>query len=338
MPTTVAVTGSSGFLGAALVARFESMGVRTIGLDLADPAAGCAPSQFYRGDIRDTRWCEKTAAGCDVVIHAAAAVPLTKDRAMHEINVTGARNIAAAARGAAAFIHISSSAVYGVPATLPVRTTAPLRPVERYGRSKLLAEHAVRDALGDATRLTVLRPRTVVAPSRGGLFSFLFDAIHAGTALPVFGADTVIQFVHLDDVVDAVVTAAAPSFTTGVVNLGAPDPRPLAIHLAELVAHANSDAAVWVLPPRLASWAAGALCATNVLPFAPWHTKTYGRSFVVDLEELRASGIEPKFSNHATLLDAFDRHRVLDGASPHTAALSSALLSQTLRLVRKVCR
>lgn len=337
MSNLVAITGSSGFLGAALVARFESLGIHTVGLDLRDPDPTSEPSQFYRGDIRDPRWCVKALAGCDLVVHAAAAVPLTRHAEMHEINVTGSHNVAMAAQNAKTFLHVSSSAVYGIPSSLPVRTTDQLKPVERYGRSKLLAENAVRTALSPSTRLTILRPRTVIGPTRGGLFSFLFDSIRAGTALPVFGDATVIQFVHVDDVVDAVVVASDTGFDAPVVNLGATDPRPLSEHLARLVAETGSDAKVCALPPRIAAGTATALCVAGVLPFAPWHTKTYGRSFVIDLDESAGFGIVPRFSNHETLRDAYDNHAQLDGSTPHTTPLRNPLLSGALRALRRVC-
>jgi nucleoside-diphosphate-sugar epimerase len=339
MTTLVAISGSSGFLGSALVRAFESSGFTTVGLDLNEPHPDSAPSHFYRGDIRDAAWCTKLAAGCDIVVHTAASVPLAKSKDVFAVNVSGSANLASAAKDAEVFVHLSSSAVYGRPRVLPVPTTADLSPIEPYGRSKLLAEQAVATALLPGTRLTILRPRTIISPSRGGIFSVLFDAIASGSALPVFGARTTVQFLHLGDCVSAVLMAASPGYSTPILNLGAHSPSPLADHLRELVHDTGSRSKVCVLPSRLASSLATAASTLGLLPFAPWHTKTYGTSHVVDLTESAAAGFVPRFSNYEALLEAYTERSALLGSSPHTTVLDSKMSTYVLRVLSGVsCR
>ena len=63
------------------------------------------------------------------------------------MNVDGSRLTLDAAEAAGAYVlHISSSAIYGVPSELPVTTETPLTPFEPYGRSKAEAERWSRPA------------------------------------------------------------------------------------------------------------------------------------------------------------------------------------------------
>jgi nucleoside-diphosphate-sugar epimerase len=336
--TLVAISGSSGFLGSALVRAFEDQGLTTIGLDLHDPPASCQPTHFYKGDLRDEKWCQKLTAGCSIVVHAAASVPLAKSKDLFSVNVEGSSTLASASADAEVFVHISSSAVYGRPAVVPVSVSGPLRPVEPYGRSKLLAEQAVSSMLPSSTRLVVLRPRTILSPDRGGIFSVLFDSISRNSAVPVFGSQTTIQLLHLTDCVDAVLAATSPSFPAATLNLGAHSPLPLATHLRDLVDATGSTSKICVLPPRLASTLASAASSAGLLPYAPWHTKTYGVSHVLDLTDTTALNLTPKFSNYETLYDAFTNRRLLTGNSPHTSALSSPLSRSALWMLGKLCR
>jgi len=337
MGRRIVITGSSGFLGRALVVSARRRGFRTVGIDLHAPLVA-APDEFHLGDVRDPALVATALAGADLVVHAAAAVPLAHDREMFDVNVVGTRVVAAATPPSASLVHISSSAVYGLPVSLPVRVDSPLDPCEPYGRSKLAAERVLVEARGSLPWV-VLRPRTIVDPSRGGLFSLLRDLIECDAAVPVFGASTTIQLLHVQDCVDAVFAAAADrSCVHKSFNLGAPDPRPLVSHLEECIRLANSSSKVLVLPAAPAMFAASLAVRLKLLPFAPWHTKTYGVSNVVDLGELPPS-LLPKVSNaavFASLMTPRPPHVDAHGASPHVSPLEASPLRAALRLVGRV--
>lgn len=325
-------------MGSALIRAFEDQGLTTVGLDVVPPPPGSEPSQFYLGDVRSPDWCRRLTAGCSIVVHAAASVPLARSKDVFSVNVLGSTNMAAAATDAEVFVHLSSTAVYGCPGSIPVSVNSPLAPLEPYGRSKLLAEQAVSSTLDPSTKLVILRPRTILSPERGGIFSALFDALSSGSALPVFGSSTVIQLLHVSDCVAAVLLAASPGSLPGVLNLGAHSPEPLAEHLRSLVHDTKSSAKVCVLPPRLASSLATLASSSGFLPYAPWHTKTYGTSNVVDLAESRSMGFVPKVSNYDALLDAYLSRKSLPGSSPHTSSMDSPASKILLRALKLACR
>jgi nucleoside-diphosphate-sugar epimerase len=88
---------------------------------------------FLQGDIRDKEALKKSMKDVDVVIHTAAALPLYTPEDIYTTDIVGTRNVLeqAAAYGAKRFIHISSTAVYGVPITIPF-----LRPIAWKGLAR----------------------------------------------------------------------------------------------------------------------------------------------------------------------------------------------------------
>lgn len=337
MAYRIAVTGSSGFLGRALIASARSLGNHTVGLDLR-PSPTETPDEFHLGDIRNPGIVAAALARADVVVHAAASVPLAHSRDMSDINIAGTRVVAAATPHSASLVYISSSAVYGRPDSLPVRVNSRLDPCEPYGRSKLAAERALVEVRGSLPWV-ILRPRTIVDPSRGGIFELLRDLILCGAAVPVFGATTTIQLLHVQDCVNAVLSAATDRLCMHqTYNLGAPEPLPLVAHLGECIRMVGSPSKVLVLPAAPAMVAASFAVRLNLLPFAPWHTKTYGVSNFVDLSELPHS-LLPKISNaevFSSLMGSRAPLHATAGGSPHVSPLMAPKLLSALRLVGRI--
>src|SRR3546814_14043083 len=87
----------------------------------------------------------------DVVHHNAALVAQT-DAGRHywDVNVDGTRIVAeeAAKARVKAVVHISTTAVYGIPPAAPITAETPLRPVEPYGKSKLAGERIRAETVG----------------------------------------------------------------------------------------------------------------------------------------------------------------------------------------------
>ena len=105
----VFITGALGFIGRALMARYQALGAQTCGLDVrADPAAG-----VIRGNVtRPEEW-QGNINGSDLVIHTAAIVTNNiKGEEAWRVNVLGTRRVldAAIKAGARRFVHISSLA------------------------------------------------------------------------------------------------------------------------------------------------------------------------------------------------------------------------------------
>ncbi|HOF45695.1 MAG TPA: NAD-dependent epimerase/dehydratase family protein, partial [Bacteroidales bacterium] len=119
MSELVLITGGSGFLGINMVRYLLEKGITRI--RVFDLVPFDYPEQdrveFVAGDIRDNTAVQEAMEGVTWVVHTAAALPLYKPADIMSTDVDGTGNLleAAAAVGVSRFIHISSTAVYGIP-------------------------------------------------------------------------------------------------------------------------------------------------------------------------------------------------------------------------------
>jgi nucleoside-diphosphate-sugar epimerase len=72
-------------------------------------------------------------------------------------------------------IHVSSTAVYGVPDHHPLFETDPLIGVGPYGEAKIAAEQLCVEFRQKGLCIPILRPKSFVGPERLGVFALLFD-------------------------------------------------------------------------------------------------------------------------------------------------------------------
>jgi nucleoside-diphosphate-sugar epimerase len=331
------VTGGSGFLGNLIARRLLDRGERVRILDVwRDPTAP-AEIEHVACDIRDRDGVRRAMRDVDVVHHNVALVPLTKSGAKFwAVNVDGSRVAAeaAVAAGVQAFVHMSSSALYGLPPECPITPATPLRPVEIYGRAKLAGEQAVTAVCAAAgLPLVVIRPRTLLGHGRLGIFQILFEWIEAGRNVYVIGSgDVAFQFLHAHDLMDFYLLALDAG-RPGVYNVGTDRYGTLREGLERLVAHAGSASQVKSLPERLTIGTLRVLDALRLSPLAPWHYLTYPKAFAFDVRPRLAMGWRPRYSNDEMLRESYDwflehrDERLSDGAaSPHRTPVRQGLL------------
>ena len=169
----VFVTGATGFIGGNLARMLLADGyeVRALvraGSDQRNVAG--LPLELVAGDLDNEQQLTEQIAGCDAVFHVAAHYSLwVKDRdAIYRANVTGTKNLLAAAKTACVkrFIHTSSVAAIGVPApgtlaTEETKTTVDAL-VSDYKKSKFLAEQAALEAARDGLDVVIVNPSTPI--------------------------------------------------------------------------------------------------------------------------------------------------------------------------------
>jgi len=330
------ITGGCGFLGMVIAESLLSKGIQVVSLDVWEAPDQLPDVEFVLGSVLDRDLVRRLMKDVEVVHHTAALVPLTKQNdKFNEVNVDGSRIVAeeAARAGVKYFVHTSSSAIFGKPAC-PAGNDTPLKPVEKYGLSKLQGEHAVEEVAKQHNMpLIVVRPRTLIGTGRLGIFQILFEWIKEGRNIYVLGDGTnKIQFLHADDLIDCYMFLCQQE-KPGFYNVGTDRFGTLEETLTALVQHAGTNTKVKHLPKRLAIETLQALDKFGLSPLAPWHYLTYGEDFYFDLKPLTDLGWKPKYSNVEMLCENYDqfianysvfKHKQ-DG-SPHRKRVKEKLL------------
>ena len=242
---TVAVTGPTGTFGFGLIPLLQSdprVG-RIVGIARRpfDPSEhGWGKMEYRRGDVRDTDALHDAFEGADVVVHLAFMITGTASRqTIRAINVEGTLNAfrAAAAAGAKRFVYASSVAAYGFHPDNPIGMNEdwPVRPAARLFYAQEKAE--LEQLLGDESRahpelaLYLLRPPIVLGPHAVGAK----DALPAPVAalvqrmlslagrlpvpIPVPAPDMPMQFIHEDDVGQALLRCVVADGPPGAYNV-----------------------------------------------------------------------------------------------------------------------
>jgi nucleoside-diphosphate-sugar epimerase len=305
------ISGGAGFLGLHLARRLLADGhdVRTLDVVPLDDAELERSVDELRGDIRDRDSVGKLVQGADVVVHAAAALPIQASRgSIRSVNVGGTENVLRAAddAGVRRVVFISSTAVYGVPEKHPIEEDDPLVGVGSYGESKIDAEGLCRVA---AVETTIVRPKTFIGPERLGVFEILFDWIREGRRIYTLGkGHNRYQLLGVEDLVDAVVRAAAePAAARETFNIGATEFGTVRSDLQALIDHAGSSSRLQPVPVKPAEIALRGLELLRVSPLAEWHYKTAHKDSFVDVTKAqRLLGWQPQLSNRDALIQTYD--------------------------------
>lgn len=233
----VLVTGGAGFIGSHLVPRIMAAGSEVVVLDnLSTGSRDRVPdgAQLIVGDIRDADACSKAAAGCDALVHLAAAVSV---RASIEqffddatVNITGTLSVLRAAKIAKVrrLVYASSMAVYADRDTPePVPESWPTRPDSPYGTSKLAGELYTllvgRDAGIPAAAVRYFNtygPGQTFTPYVGVVTIFI-NKLLKGQAPVIFGDGAQCRdFVHVSDIARATHLALESEVNGEVMNIG----------------------------------------------------------------------------------------------------------------------
>jgi nucleoside-diphosphate-sugar epimerase len=337
----ILITGGAGFLGLHLASFLSKKKIDVTLVDIFE-----FDKEEYNGnfrlkicDIRDKRKFAGLVKGQDVIIHAAAALPLWKDKDVYSTNVDGTKNTLDLAKQyrTKRVIYISSTAVYGVPKKHPIEEADPKVGVGAYGKSKILAEELCFDAIRKGLNVTILRPKTFVGTGRLGVFEILFDWIYDGKKIPVIGnGRNKYQLLDVDDLVETIYKFCLKNnkFHNDVFNIGAEKFGTVKNDLESLFKFANSGSKILPTPAFLVKKALWFFEKIGVSPLYQWVYDTADKDSFVSIKKLKTTlGWKPKYSNSQALtksykwyLDNYSKIKSKSSGVTHTVGWKQGIL------------
>ncbi len=306
---TILITGGAGFLGINLARHLLNRGDRVVSLDIA-------PFDYpendrvmvHMGDIRDRAAVDRAMEGVDAVVHTAAALPLYSKRDIVTTDIHGIRNVLESAHehGVERVVHISSTAVYGIPDHHPLLETDQLQGVGPYGKAKIKAERICDEFREKGMVIPVIRPKSFVGPERLGVFALLYDWAKDGKKFPVLGSGkNRYQLLDVEDLCDAIglcldLDAAKVNDT---FNIGAKEFGTLRSDYQAVLDEAGFGKKIVSLPAKPAIYTLRALDKFRLSPLYKWVYETVTEDSYVSIEKAETVlGYAPKYSNSDALI------------------------------------
>jgi len=328
---TVAVTGPTGTFGFGLIPLLQDDPriARVVGIARRpfDPSEhGWSKMEYRQGDVRDPEALQTAFEGADVVVHLAFMITGTASlETIREINVQGTLNAFAAAAGTKAkrFVYASSVAAYGFHPDNPVGMTEdwPTRPATRlfYAQEKAELEGLLREQAGlhPDLALYLLRPPIVLGPHAVGAKNPLPGPLASVTQrvldvagrlplpIPVPTPDLPMQFIHEDDVGQALLRCVVAGGPPGAYNIAGDG-----IVTAADVVRALGFTPITV-PAGIAQSAARAAASVPLPSFAPpateWVEAASHPAIMDTTKAKRDLGWEPNYTGLEALRETLRR-------------------------------
>jgi nucleoside-diphosphate-sugar epimerase len=214
----ILVTGGTGFIGSRLALDARARGHEIVVAGQLNSDAERARFKelsqagigIEQGPLQDADYAGRIAAGCQVVIHLAAAqheanVP---DEYFFDVNVNGTRTLIEASKraGVERFVYGSTIGVYGESGDQILDESTPPRPLNVYGRSKLAAEEVVK-SYGNQLPTSIVRISETYGPGDFRLLK-LFRALDRGRFIILGSGQNRRQAIHVRDLVQGLLLAA----------------------------------------------------------------------------------------------------------------------------------
>jgi nucleoside-diphosphate-sugar epimerase len=307
------VTGGAGFLGINLIRYLYKKGNEVVSLDIADFNYPDIKDkiEIIKGDIRDKELVMKSCVGIDAIVHTAAALPLYKPEEIYSTDIDGVKNLLEAAQSnkVKRFIHISSTAVYGIPDHHPINENDKLDGVGPYGKSKIKAEEECIKYREKGMCVSILRPKSFVGPERLGVFDLLYDWARDGKGFPMIGSgNNRYQLLDVEDLCDAIYLCATldEKKVNDTFNIGAKEFTTMREDYQAVLDYAGFGKKIVGLPEKPIILTLRILEFLKLSPLYKWVYETASKDSFVSIEKAeKILGYKPKYSNKDALIRNF---------------------------------
>ncbi|OHD53219.1 MAG: epimerase [Spirochaetes bacterium GWF1_49_6] len=306
----VLVTGGAGFLGINLIRYLLSKGITEItSLDVAEfDYPEKSKIHAVRGDIRDIGTVEKVMRRQNIVIHTAAALPLYHKDDIFSTDVQGTRNLLDSAQkeNIQRFIHISSTAVYGIPDHHPLREYDKLDGVGHYGKAKIMAEEVCQEYRRTGMCVPIIRPKSFIGPERLGVFALLYDWAKDGRGFPMIGnGKNRYQLLDVEDLCESIYLCMTldKKKVNDTFNIGAKEFTTMREDYQAVLDDAGFGKEISAFPAWPLITALRILEFLHLSPLYKWVYETAHKDSFVAIDKAEdVLGYKPKFSNKDALL------------------------------------
>lgn len=261
----ILITGGAGFIGRHLVQRLSDKGYSVTVIDneyrwkrdLLDKHCHGREFKYIKGDVTDEDLISKLIQANDIIIHLAGITQvMTSIESPEKTFLYKSYGTYLVSKYCSCFnkrlIFASSREVYGNADYLPVDLKHKLNPENPYAASKISAENFITN-YGEHFGLNYLIFRLSNVYGHGDrerVIPIFLEKALKGEDLILFGNNKVIDFIYIDDVVDAFLKSIDNNVDKEIVNLGSGVSTTLK-ELAELVLEiTNSDSKIIISPER----------------------------------------------------------------------------------------
>jgi nucleoside-diphosphate-sugar epimerase len=300
---TVLVTGGTGFIGSRLALEARARGREVVVAGQLNSAPErerareleAAGVRIEQGPLQDPTYARRICAGCDTVIHLAAAQHEANvgEDFFFDVNVTGTRTLleAGAVAGVKRFLYGSTIGVYGECRGEPLDENTPPAPLNPYGRSKLKAEEVVK-SFGARLEIAIVRISETYGPGDFRLLK-LYRAIDRGRFFMIGPGGNLRQAIYVDDLLRGLWIAATSPAAVGETFVMAGAQAMTTRDLARDVAAALGRAEPRLRVPLWPFLAAAVVMERTLTPLGiqpPLHRRRldfFRKSFLFSIEKAR---------------------------------------------------
>ena len=341
MKKTFVITGGAGFLGINLVRYLLEKGQEVVSLDIVpfDYPDVNDKIKAIEGDIRNPEDVRRAVEGADIMIHCAAALPLYKPADIYSTDVEGTRVVMTECEraGLERVVHVSSTAVYGIPDHHPLLEDDEMKGVGPYGEAKVAAEEVCLEFRERGMIVPILRPKSFIGPERLGVFAMLYDWAKDGRNFPILGkGNNPYQYLDVEDLCEAIWLSCTlePEKVNDTFNIGAKEFGTPRSDFQAVLDYAGHGKRIVSFPEKPAIFALRVLEFLRLSPLYKWIYETVGKESFVSIEKAeRVLGYAPKFSNRDALirnyqwyLDNHERFAGGKGGVTHRVPWSQGIL------------
>ena len=314
MNKKVLVTGGAGFLGINLIRYLMHQGVTEIvSLDFAEfdyPERDRV--KIIAGDIRNKETVREAMQGVQWVIHTAAALPLYTKEEIFSTDIDGTRNLLEAAleEKVERFVHISSTAVYGIPDHHPLCENDKLIGVGPYGIAKIEAEKVCLEYREKGMCVPIIRPKSFIGPERLGVFALFYDWAKDGKNFPMIGSGkNRYQLFDVEDLCEAIYLCLIKdeAVVNDIFNVGATDFTTMREDYQAVLDRAGFGKRVIGTPAKPLIWTLRILEFFKLSPLYKWVYETACEDSFVSTEKIEQKlNFYPKYSNKQALVRNYE--------------------------------